>query len=131
MISDALALINLLQSQWKKYSVISALFNFEGLRVEGDRNIQVDRINVTNSKDKWYFRIKDLDGYVFVYMPLIPTVFVDYGILSNNINPNAKVFRFVGNIFSPVISGGNPNVLVDFIVVGYKPKDLLNIKEKS
>lgn len=129
MIADALSLIEFLQKRWQQYTVISALFKWDGTRLEGDERIKTERITVGDLQDKWFYRVKEVEGYVFVYMPVIPTVYVDYGTLQGDQNPDAKVFRFVGNIFSPVISGGNPNVRVDFIVVGYKPKDLLQIKE--
>lgn len=131
MISDALALIDFLKKNWEHYKTVSALFKWDGTKVEGDDKIAVVKIQVKGSRDKWFFRIRPVDGYVFVYMPLIPSVVVDNGTLGGEKNPDADLFRFVGNLFSSVISGGNPNVKADFLVVGYKPKDLLRVREES
>ena len=129
MIADAITLIEFLKKYWEQYSVISALFDWKGQKIEGDERIAVERIIADGSENKWFYKIKELEEYVFIYMPVIPTVYVDYGMKIGEQNPNAKFFRFVGNIFSSVISGGNSNVKVDFIVVGYKPKDLLKTKK--
>ena len=130
MISDAITLIEFLRKHWEQYSVISALFQWNGTRIEGDERIIVEKIPVEGREDTWFYKIREIEGYVFVHMPVIPgSVYIDNAKVKGEKNPDAKLFRYVGNIFSPVISGGNPNVKVDFIVVGYKPRDLLRMKE--
>ncbi len=131
MISDAITLIDFLKKNWEQYQTISALFNWEGKRLDGDDKIVIQKIIIKDQKDKWFYKVKELEPYVFVYMPLIPTVHLDYGLLEGDTNPDAKIFRFVGNIFSSVISGGNSNIKTDFIIVGYKPKELLGKKESQ
>jgi len=129
MISDIITLIEFLKKNWQEYQTISALFDYDGILIEGDKRIIVEKIFVEDSKDKWFYRIKPLEDYVFIYMPLIPSVQVDNGTVREEANPDANFFRFVGNIFSSVISGGNPNIKVNFLIMGYKPKDLLQKKE--
>lgn len=36
MISDAIALYELLTKKWKEYKIISAFFNWKGERIEGN-----------------------------------------------------------------------------------------------
>ncbi|MBU0612971.1 hypothetical protein KKB10_03050 [Patescibacteria group bacterium] len=131
MISDALSLYEFLKKHWKKYSVISALFDADGERIEGDQKIFVTKQIVGGRNDQWFYRIKEIDEYTFIYMPVIPLVYADYGLEQGETNADARIFRFVGNPLSTVTSGGAKNVRVNFIVVGYKAKDLLNIKESS
>ena len=129
MISDALSLIEFLKKHWVEYSVKSALFNSDGSRVEGDSFIEIDRIPTTGNEKMWFYKVREKPEYEFVYMPVIPSLYVDYGQIHGTNNPDAKVFRFVGNPMSKFTSGGEPNVLASFIVVGYKPKDLLSARE--
>jgi len=130
VISDAIALIEFLRKNWQKYQTISALFDYDGKRIEGDEQVVVTRIQAGDAKDKWFYRITPIQGYVFIYLPTIPgSVYVAHGKYETDTNPRAELFRFVGNSMSTFQSGGAPNVLVDFIVVGYRPKDLLGKSE--
>jgi len=128
MIADIISLIEFLRKNWDRCQVINALFDWEGKRIEGSSKIVVDRIEVEGREEQWFYKIKELKDYVFIFMPVIPT-YIDYGTKRGDKNPDARFFRFVGNSFSSVISGGNPNVKVSFIVIGYKPKNLLTIKK--
>ena len=131
MIADILSLIEFLKKNWRDYETISTLFSWNGQRIKGDRRILVDIINVEGKEDQWFYRIKELKNYVFVIMPVIP-VYIDYGIERGDKNPDAKFFRFVTTPLSSVISGGSPNVKVDFMVIGYNPENLLMVnKEKN
>lgn len=129
MINDALAFIDFLKKHWTEYSIKSALFNSDGSRVEGDTFIEVERIPMDGNKEIWFYKVKEKPEYEFVYMPVIPSLYVDYGRIDGTANPDAKVFRFVGNPLAKFTSGGESNVLANFIIVGYKPKDLLSTKE--
>lgn len=129
MIGDALALIDFLKKHWTEYSVKSALFNADGMRIEGDDFIVVDKISVQDNEKMWFYKVREQPEYEFVYMPVIPSLHIDYGQIQGTQNPDAKVFRFVGNPLAKFTSGGEPNVLANFIVLGYKPKDLLSARE--
>ena len=90
----------------------------------------VERIPVAGGPDSWFFRVKEFDDYIFLHMPVLPgSVYTDNGTLQGEHNPDAKLLRYVRNVFSSVISGGNPSVKVDFVVMGYKPKDFLRSKK--
>lgn len=130
MISDVLSLIEYLQKHYDKYKIVSAFFDWDAKKIEGSDLVEVIKIPSSNN-GQWFYTVKEVDGYVFVFMPVIPSVHIDFGTATGEINPESKFFRFVGNPFSSVISGGNNNVKVKFIVVGYKPKDLLKISEEN
>ena len=130
MISDVIALIDFLKKCQDQCNIISALFDWSGKRLEGDERIIVDKISIRDKKDAWFYKIRPLEEYIFIHMPVVPgSVYIDNGMEDGEQNPDAKLFRYVGNIFSSVISGGNPNTKVDFIVIGYKSKDLLEKKK--
>lgn len=129
MIGDALSLIDFLQKHWTEYSVKSALFNSDGVRIEGDSFVEVDKIPVKDNDKMWFYKVKEKPEYEFVYMPVIPSLSIDYGQIHGTPNPDAKIFRFVSNPMAKFTSGGEPNVVANFIVVGYKPKDLLSARE--
>lgn len=130
MISDVISLIDFFDKTKHSVSTKSALFRWDGTKIEGDNEIQIVLSSDPNNSKIWFYKVKDINPYVFVYMPVIPSLFIAYGVASGEKNPDAKFFRFVASPMSKFTSGGEENVKVDFIVVGYKPKDLLNIKEK-
>lgn len=131
MISDAIALYEFLRKHWDEYIVISAMFSHDGKFIAGDRRIKVKKIPVKGRTDMWFYRVDPLDDYIFIHFPVNPgAVYIDNGKLSGESNPDARLFRYVGNPLAHFESGGSPNVKVDFIVVGYKAKDLLKLKEK-
>lgn len=130
MIGDALALIDFLKKHWTEYSVKSAMFNADGTRIEGDAFIVVDKIPVQDNEKMWFYKVREQPEYEFVYMPVIPSLHIDYGQIHGTQNPDARVFRFVGNPLAKFTSGGEPNILANFIVLGYKPKDLLSARER-
>jgi hypothetical protein len=128
MISDAITLIEFLQKHKREYQTKSALFTWDGTRKEGSNQLEVQIIKATDAR-VWFYKVKELEGFVFVYSPVIPTLYIDYGQLQGSNNPQADVFRFVGNPLAKFTSGGEPNVKADFIVVAYRPKDFLGLKE--
>lgn len=126
MIGDAIAVIDFLMKQADKVGVISALFDSDGTRLEGDERITIEKKAVPDKPAMWFYKVKELEDYEFVYSPVIPTLFVDYGQLTGKTNPDARLFRFVSDPMARYATGGAPNVLVKFLVVGYKPKKLLS-----
>lgn len=128
MLGDVIALLDLVLKSKDKFDTKSALFSWDGSRLEGDTEIVVKKIK-TNNEKIWYFLVNELKDYEFVYMPVIPSVYVDNGVLKDEINPDARLFRFVGNPMAKFTTGGEPNLKANFIVVGYKPKSILQKKE--
>jgi hypothetical protein len=128
MIGEVISLIDFLRRNYQEYSTKSALFDYEGKKKEGDDLIEVERIN-TDKPHIWFYKVKEKDEYVFIYMPVIPALYIDYGTHSGTTNPNSNIFRFVGSPMASFSSGGEANVISDFIVVAYKPKELLRLHE--
>lgn len=131
MVGDIISLIDFLKKHYSEYSVKSAIFSSEGVRIEGDELIEVEKIPSSSNPRIWFYRVKEVNDYEFVYMPVIPSLSIDYGQLYDQQNPNSNIFRFVGNSMSTFTSGGLPNVTANFIVFGYKPKDLLSTRENK
>ena len=131
MVGDVLAVIDFLEKKAGELSTVSALFDYMGHRQAGDGRIDIEKIDIQGDNSKWFYRVKPIKDYIFVYAPLIPSLYIDYGTKVGAANPDANIFRFVGNALSYVISDGNPNVMSDFIVVGYKPKALLKKTEAN
>lgn len=125
MIADALALIDFLQRNKDKYTTLSALFKSDGSRVEGSTKVELDIIPSSDNENIWYYRVKPVNDYVFVVMPVV-SCYTDYGIPINTSNPDASFFRFVANPLATFQSGGTPNLMIDFSTIGYKPKQLLS-----
>ena len=130
MIGDALALWELFEKRRDEFRIKSALFSPDGTRIEGDKELMV-RTHTTSDERIWFYEILGPEKYVFVYMPVIPSVHLDYGTETNGHNPDAKFFRFVSNPLARFASGGDPNVKVNFMVFAYQPSDLLRIGESK
>lgn len=131
MISDILALYNFLKDETTEASILSALFSATGDRIKGDEGIQVIKHAIPDSQDKWFFEVKPILDYVFVPYPVNPAVSLDFGTPNGKPNPDSRFFRFVSTPLSLYSSGGEPNVLVNFIVYGYSPEDLMTKGKKK
>ena len=130
MIGDILAVIEYIEKHADRLGTISALFDADGKRISGSAELEVEVLPTTSEKlqTQWFYKVKEKKDYVFVYMPLIPSVYVDYGHVADNPNADAKIFRFVGNPMSTFQQGGSPNVEVDFHVIGYRADKFLKQK---
>ena len=124
MIADALALYEFLQKNKDKYDTLSALFNIDGKRLEGSNMLSVE-VKKTAHSDVWFYKVKPIEDYVFVPMPVVPC-FTDYGQPVPHSNSDANLFRFIPHPVVRFESNYAPNLSVDFSVLGYKPKQLLS-----
>ncbi len=125
MLGDVLAAWSFIKERADAFGEISAMFAVDGERIDGSDKIEVEVIR-GRSKTEWFYRIKEIEGYVFLYMPLIPSVYVDYGTPEGQQNPDARIFRFVAHSMASFTAGGAGNVEVDFVVFGYRPRGFLN-----
>ena len=128
MISDAIALIELLKKHYEEWKVLSALFDWQGNRIEGDTQLEVERIPEQRRPDVWFYRVKGPEDYVFVHMPVVAGLYPDYALAGGGPNTDANYFRYVNTPLSS-FSKGASNTRVNFIVYGYRPKDLLKAKK--
>lgn len=140
-ISDAIALVQFVReiySGYKKPQIISALFDWEGKRIEGDSRLEVE-VHYAFGKlgpgaDYWWYSIKAFQDYLFVRMPVNPGGVVEAvdkeeaqdKIVIGAHSTDARYFRYVS---------ANPlrewvNVRVSFMVFAYKPSDLLSVRKE-
>ncbi len=108
--------------------LLSALFDWQGNRIEGDTELEIERIPEPQRADAWFYRVKGPRDYVFVHMPVVAGLYPDYATVGGAPNPDANYFRYVDTPLSS-FSEGAPNTRVSFIVYGYRPKDLLKAKK--
>ncbi len=128
MISDAIALLELIHRIYRGRKIISALFDWEGKRLEGNERLKID----VHSEDatRWYYSVEPFEDYQFIRIPVNAGAVVEsLGTIAGESNPRAEYFRYI-----PVpdgrIRGGEPtNVKVNFMVIAYKPSDILSTAE--
>ncbi len=110
-------------------NMISAYCKYDGNKVEGHANIDVELIK-TRAPEVFWLTVKNLKDYAFVHIPINDSgVHELIGKEVDETYPNANIWRWVAKPEPNVIVGGNytpPNAMVDFIVVGYRPKALIN-----
>lgn len=128
MISDILSLYDFLDKKLADASILKAFFSWEGTKKQGNEQI-VLRLHGNPKVDKlWFYEVVPYKNFIFVPFPTNPSVNIDFGRAENDKNPDSKYFRYVSSPLAKVMSGGEENVKVDFMVFGYMPSDLM---EKS
>ncbi len=112
----------------KGAGVISAHFAADGQRIGCSDKIEVEK-HETEDKGAWWFSVKDVKDYTFVRIPLVDSCLDELaGMKQGEVNPDARYWRWTARPTTGVIVDGSrsaPNINVQFIVVGYKPKALL------
>ena len=113
----------------KNGKVISALFDANGTRKYGNKKVIVEKIN-TGSDVVWWYKVKEINDYVFVRFPVIDSVVEEIaGQENGESNPGTIYWRWVSKARSGTIVDGSSdpvNITVDFIIVGYQPKALID-----
>ena len=131
MIADVLTLWDFLEKRYDQYTVIHALFSWDFKRLNGDENIEVEKIVHPTDPAIWYYRVKPYKNYIFVPFPVNPAVNVDYGSVEGT-NPDSNIFRYVSSPMAYFASGGEKNLKVNFIVFGYEAENLIErVKAKG
>ena len=132
MLSDVLTLWDFLEKRYDQYTVIHAMFSWDGTKISGDNNFIVDKVPSSSDEAIWYYSVHPHKNYIFVPFPVNPAVNVDYGTQSGEKNPDSKFFRYVTSPLSIVMSGGEKNLKVNFIVFGYEADNLIErVKAKG
>lgn len=129
MISDILSVVKFLDEHLEKGSIFSAMFDWQGNRKSGSEIVKVKTHPLPDRDDTWFYEVEEYKDYVFIPFPVIPSVYFDYGIVRNSKNADARFFRFVSSPMSKYSVGGEANLRVDFMVFGYKPTDLMDLKK--
>lgn len=128
MIADALALVDYLQKNKTRLETLSALFDPQGVRLEGSDKLEIEVIPSDGGRS-WFYRVKPIKDYVFVPVPVQPC-HIDYRSVSGQTNPSSDIFRFTASMLMNFSGTSNVNLSVKFSIVGYKPKQLLSKIEK-
>jgi hypothetical protein len=112
--------------------VISAYFDAHGEQLEGDAELRVN-VHMDENDAVWWFEVNPIENYVFIRAPVIETSVIEIpGQVKGAKNPDTNYWRWIGPSLPGVIMGGNsspPNILVNFVVVGYRPAELLSRSE--
>ena len=67
--------------------MLSALFDWEGNRLEGNDDLHINRIPEQKRDDVWFYRVIGPDNYVFVHMPVIEGVYPDFALTQGTKKP--------------------------------------------
>ena len=113
-------------------SVISAFFSYDGKRIIGSDLIIIERDDLdVPSESVWFYKVKPVDGYVFLREPVNPSC--AYEIIGTEVGellPDANSWRWIAPVLPGRLyrSGLPANLKVDFLIFGYKPESLLQQK---
>ena len=119
--------------------VMSSLFDWKGALIGGSDKIIVERQElkmgdpeITDLDIRWRYHVEEKEGYTFLRFPVVESgisKLVAALLHSEKTDKrmfNAMYWRWDPNITPGGISGGDPeNVRVDFVVVEYQWKSLL------
>ena len=109
--------------------VISTHFKWDCTRIEGSDRIRVEKHRPDPAKPEvWYYEVQGLDDYTFLRFPVIQSGVRELlGRQVSSKNAEARFWRWVPEVVPGVIYGAHEpaNALVDFIVIGYRPKALI------
>ena len=108
--------------------IVSAFFTWDGTRTHGDE-IEIERHFDEKDPAVWWYSVKDCDGYVFVRIPVVQSCAHELvGTVAGEKNPDFRYWRWVAQERQGILVSGAsvpPTLKVDFIVVGYKPKAIV------
>lgn len=109
--------------------VISGYFKFDGTKVEGSDKIVIELHPVEECKEVFWLSVRSFEDYAFVRIPINESCVHELiGTEGGEKLPNPRYWRWVAKPRPNVIVGGNytpPNVKMDFIVIGYRPKAII------
>ena len=125
MISDAIALYDLIRRVYGEHSIIGALFDWTGKRIDGDERLKVKVDWVGKGRDLWFYHVEPFEDHQFIRIPVnVGGVIESLGTFKGEKNAEAGLFRYI-----PAYEDKNypiqPNAKVNFMVFAYKPSDLL------
>lgn len=129
MIADAIALLDFLRRMYGDYQIKSALFDADGLRIEGDEEIIVHVHKEPGHPNEWYYSVEPIEGYQFVRIPMNAGAVIESLARHEGLQtPDAAYFRYVPVPDGLLRWGGViPNVRVQFMVFAHKTSDLLTL----
>lgn len=107
--------------------VIAAYFRYDCTRVYGSDRIEIEMHPDEERNTVWWYSVKSLEDYVFIRVPVVESCAYELaGQEKDKPLPDAKFWRWVAPALPGRIYGGTPvNIMVDFLVFGYRPKALI------
>lgn len=105
----------------------AALFDADGTRLEGSERVKVI-VHRADQPTVWWYQVEELSDYTFVRIPVISSGIDELiGQIVGSPNPDVRFWRWSVRPQTGAIVGGTPlNARVNFLVVGYRPKALMN-----
>lgn len=106
---------------------IGAYFRYDGTRVDGSAKINVELHYEGQAPGIWWYSVSALHDYAFLREPVNPSAIELVGHVKGEVQPDSTYWRWVAPILPGRIYGGGdpPNLKVDFLVFGYRPRALL------
>ena len=128
MIGDAITMLEFIWNKAKDLEVISALFAWDGTRLEGDKRIEVEVL--PQSDNVWIYHIHGPDGYFFIRIPtdsggVIESIEALEDVKTHKQFYDSSLFRYIRVPDGRIWGSPLPNVRVSFMAFGYKSGDLL------
>lgn len=108
--------------------VIAAYFRYDGTRIEGSERLEIELHPMNGIPAVWWYSVKSVEDYVFVREPVTPSCAHEIvGKVAGEAMPDARFWRWIAPVLPGRIYGDDnpPNLKVDFMVFGYRPKALL------
>lgn len=108
--------------------VIGAYFKHDGKLIEGSDRIKIERLETEDDPAVWWFSVTPVDDYSFLREPVTPSCALEIvGQVKGEAQPDSRYWRWIAPTLPGRIYGGDspPNLKVDFLVFGYRPKALL------
>jgi hypothetical protein len=107
--------------------VIAAYFKYDGTRIAGSEKIEIEYHPTESKPQIWWYSVKSIADYVFVREPVNPSCAHELiGQVAGEPVPDSRFWRWVAPVLpGRIYDGEAPNLKVDFMVFGYRPKALL------
>jgi hypothetical protein len=106
--------------------MIAAYFSWDGTRLHGSDLVEVVRLP-DERPNVWWFTVKDVRDYVFARFAVGGTAEEFIGKVKGEENADARFWRWLAPSRSGTIIGEvGVNLKIEFVVVGYKPKALVD-----
>jgi len=112
---------------------IASLFEWDGSevkRVYGSEQVEIETQPDDKAAGVTWFWVKEKDDYTFLRFPVIESSAQELvGSVVGEEGPGSRLWRWIARPREGVIVGGNydpPNLKLQFVVIGYKPKELID-----
>ena len=112
---------------------IAYFFEWDGSevkRVHGSEHVEIETHPDKEATSVTWFSVKEKDDYTFLRFAVIESAVQELlGQVPGEESPDTRYWRWVARPKEGVVVGGNyvaPNVKLQFVVIGYRPKELID-----